>query len=76
MATPERVVLDVGRQKRKAIKELKQGTGPIAEEVHEAAQAAATEQASGAKEVVPVVILYRKRGRKPRGIMGTILRGL
>jgi hypothetical protein len=76
MAALERVVIDVGRKKRKAIRELKEGIGPIAEEVHEAAQAAAKERSSGAKEVVPVVILYRKRGRKPRGILGAILGGL
>lgn len=74
--TSERVILDVGRQKRKSIRKLKKGLGPVAEEVRETVQAVAGEHATADKEVVPVVIVYRKRDRKRRGLLGGILRRL
>jgi hypothetical protein len=67
------VVLDVGRQKRKAINDLKQGIGPLFEEVEEAQAAAAEQQGKGDKEVLPVVIVYRKAGQKRRGLVRDIL---
>ena len=74
--TPKIVVFNAGRQKRKAIAEFKQGIGPLVEEVQAAAAQAAAEQGMGEKEVLPVVVLYRKRTQKRRGLIGEILRAL
>jgi hypothetical protein len=69
------VILDVGRQKRRAIDDLKQGVGPLADEVRQAVQTAIPGSGKGEKEIVPVVVLYRKRDRK-RGLLAEILRSL
>ena len=80
MRTSQRIFLNLGLQKRKAIRELKQGTGPIIQELQEAVKAVAGEQETGGKEIVPVAILYRrrarKRNRKKRGVLGEVLRRL
>jgi hypothetical protein len=70
------VLLNAGRQKRKAIEDLKQGAGPLIEEIQEMAQTAAKLPAESSKEVVPVVIIYRKRDRKPRSVLSKLLRAL
>lgn len=68
------ILLKVGRQKRKVIEELKQGAGPLIEEVQEAAQTAAMQRGVNSKEIVPVVILYRKRNRRRRSVLSELLR--
>jgi hypothetical protein len=73
---PKLVILDVGRQKRKSIEDLKQGIGQLADEVRDAAQTATEVPGTGGKEIVPVVILYRKRGQKRRSLFAEILRNL
>lgn len=70
--TVKTVVVDAGKLKKRAIKELKAGAGPIAEQARAATAATA---ASGTK-VVPVVILYEKRPKKRRGLLGGVLRKL
>jgi len=69
------IILDVGRQKRSAIEDLKRGIGTLADEVRQAAQPAAEPTGASGKELVPVVVLYRKRDRK-RGLLAEILRSL
>lgn len=63
--TPDPVIVDLGRRKRKVIKQLKEGIGPLADEVRAVAQAAAKQPGEGA-DILPVVVLYRKRRRKGR----------
>jgi hypothetical protein len=65
------IVVDLGRRKRKAIKQLKEGVGPAAAEVR-TALATVKHPREGA-DVLPVVILYRKRGRKRRTLLDAIL---
>ena len=63
------IVLDLGRVKRKQIKRLKQGTGPLLDEVHEAIASVRDElgdEAEG-KELMPVVLLYRRKNKKKKG---------
>jgi len=61
------VVLDLGKTKRKNIKELKNGEGKLMEDVAHAVEAVRTNLAAEVegKVLVPVVIIYeRKAGRK------------
>ena len=62
------VIVDLGKRKRKAIKDLRNGTGYLMEEVDQAVARARSglPDAEQNKPVVPVVILYRKK-RKRRG---------
>lgn len=80
MRTTQRIIIDLGSQKRKAIRELKQGSGQIVQEIYEATQPASGERETEGTEVVPVAIVYRrrarKRRRKRRGLLGEILRRL
>jgi hypothetical protein len=70
-------VLDLGRRKKKAIRRLKDGEGQLAAEVSEAARSVAARHGSEGKEVLPVVLLYRKRARRKRGgLLREVLRSL
>jgi len=73
-ATIAPVVVDLGKQKSKTLKALKNGEGPLMQDVArvlEEVRAKSPELAS--KELVPVVILYRK---KPKGKSGMLPFGL
>ena len=64
------VILDVGKTSRKSIKELKAGRGKLLDDVqHTMAEVTTSmgERAEG-KQFVPVVILYRKKAKKRKGI--------
>jgi hypothetical protein len=73
---PQLLVLDLGRQKKSAIREFKQGSGPLLDQVQESAREAVAQRATAGKEAVPVIIVYRKRNKRRRGLLGGILRGL
>ncbi len=63
------IVLDLGKVKRKQVKKLKRGTGPLLDEVHEAISSVhqeLTAEAEG-KALVPVVLLYERKRKKKRG---------
>jgi hypothetical protein len=63
------LVIDLGKVKKRQIKRLERGQGRLAAEVQEAVEAARAglgEEAVG-KELVPVVVLYRKKRKKRRG---------
>jgi len=70
-ATIAPVVVDLGKQKSKTLRDLKNGEGPLMLDVArvlEEVRAKSSELAS--KELVPVVILYRKKPkRKSRGML-------
>jgi hypothetical protein len=63
------VIVDLGKRKRKAIKDLKNGHGYLMEEVDQAVSRARSglPEAEQNKPVVPVVILYRKKGKRRGG---------
>lgn len=72
------VIVDAGKASRRKVRDLKQGCGPLLNDVHDAvAQVTASlgDQADG-KQLVPVVVLIRKkrrgkrRGRGRRGLGG------
>ena len=54
--------LELGPQRRRDIKQLKRGNGPLAHEIQTAVHRAREELGiSPATEIVPVVLLYRRR---------------
>ena len=62
------VVVDLGRVKKKRVRDLKRGDGPLVDEVDDAVnyvRASLGEEADG-KTFVPVVLIYRKKGKKKK----------
>jgi hypothetical protein len=60
------IVIDLGKKKKKRINDLKSGRGPL---VHEVAQVINEVRANlgddaGNKQLVPVVLIYRKKTRR------------
>lgn len=63
------VILDLGKAKRKNIKQLRQGRGKLLGDVEDAMKeisASLGDQADG-KQLVPVVLVYRKKAKKKGG---------
>jgi hypothetical protein len=58
------LVLEVGKQSAKRIKALKRGEGALADEVH----AAVVAEAQVPEDALVVVMLYRVKRKKARGI--------
>ena len=59
------VVVDLGKKKKKDIEALKRGQGKLLEDVHKVmAEIRANSSELKGKELVPVVILYRKAPKK------------
>jgi hypothetical protein len=62
------VIVDLGKTKRKNIKRLRKGRGKLLGDVDDAMREVTVslgEQADG-KELVPVVLVYRKKAKKRR----------
>jgi hypothetical protein len=69
-ATIAPVVVDLGKEKSKTLRALKNGEGPLMADVArvvEEVRAKSSELAG--KELVPVVIIYRKKLKKGRGML-------
>jgi hypothetical protein len=63
------VVLDLGKASRKNIRQLKEGQGKLLTDVQDALKEVTNslgDKADG-KQLVPVVLVYRKKARKRRG---------
>lgn len=63
------VILDLGKTKRKNIKQLRQGRGKLVGDVEDAMKeisASLGDQADG-KQLVPVVLVYKKKAKKRGG---------
>lgn len=66
------IVIDLGKVRQKQIKALKQGRGALVREIDEVVaqvQAELGEEADG-KELLPVVIVYRRKPKKQRRMFG------
>ncbi|HVR39810.1 MAG TPA: hypothetical protein VMU84_12005 [Thermoanaerobaculia bacterium] len=62
------VIVDAGKTSRRKIKDLKQGCGALINDVNDAVnQVSATlgDQADG-KQLIPVVVIYRRKSRRGR----------
>jgi len=68
------VIVDLGKRKKKAIKDLKNGHGYLMDEVTDAVSRArlTLPEADQNKPVVPVVILYRKKRKRGGGGGGRV----
>lgn len=65
------IIIDLGKKKRKRIKDLKRGRGKLMTEVANVMAEARMSLGNDAdgKELIPVVLIYRqKRRRKGRGL--------
>jgi hypothetical protein len=64
------VIVDLGKAKRKKIKQLKGGDGPLMEEVLDVLDEVANHlgQELEGKTLVPIVMIYEKKGKKKRKI--------
>jgi hypothetical protein len=66
--TTDPIVIDLGKVKRKQIKALKQGRGPLVEEL--AGVVAQVQEGLGSaadgKTVLPVVVVYRQRPKRKK----------
>ena len=62
------VIIDLGRQKRRALKNLKQGEGKLWEEVLDVVEEVKDLLGTDAegKVLVPVILIYRERSRRRR----------
>lgn len=60
------VVIELGRQKKKRIKQLRQGKGPLVDEVRATIDqtVAALGDAADGKTFVPIVMIYRQREKR------------
>jgi hypothetical protein len=64
------IVIDLGKQKRKRIKQLKRGRGKLVDRVNEVVAQVRAElgaEAAG-KELVPVAVIFRRNGKCRKGI--------
>lgn len=63
------IVIDFGKVRRKQIKELKRGSGKLADEVRQVATEVSERLGAEAegKEIVPVVVVYRRKRKKRKG---------
>jgi hypothetical protein len=64
------VVVDLGKQKSKTLKALKNGEGKLMQDVaHVIEEVRAKSPELASKELVPVVIIYRKKPSRKRGML-------
>lgn len=68
LTSPLPIVIDMGKQRRKKLKDLKRGEGTLMLEVNEVLDEVRNRLGveSTGKQLVPVVLLYRKQPRKKR----------
>ena len=57
------IIVDAGRRSRKAIRRLKEGRGTLMDEVGDIVADVRSSRGGAGKEIVPVVIIYRRRIR-------------
>lgn len=69
------IIIDLGKEKRKRIKDLKRGRGKLMAEVARVmseTQMSLGSEADG-KEFIPVVLIYKQKKRRKRGNRGLAL---
>ena len=62
------IVVDIGKQRRKRVKQLRKGGGKLMDEVH-AAIGELRRSGSISGSAQPVIVIVRERPRKMRGFM-------
>jgi hypothetical protein len=61
------IVIDLGKVKKKKVRQLKEGRGDLAREVENVLADARRNHTDGNKELVPVILVYQKKRRKGGG---------
>lgn len=65
------IVIDLGKKKQKQVRDLKRGQGKLMDEVAEVLERVRAELGPGAdgRQLVPVVMIYRKKERRRGGLL-------
>jgi hypothetical protein len=64
------IIVDLGKQKKKRIKDLKRGEGKLMDEVMEVVAQVEDKIDADGKVIVPVVVIYRKKDNNRIGLLG------
>lgn len=66
------IIIDLGKKRRKAIKDLKRGQGKLMDEVYDAVDQIRARLGADAakKEILPVVLIYKQKSKRGGGILG------
>lgn len=66
------IIIDLGKKRRKAIRDLKRGHGKLMDEVYDAVDQVRARMGADAakKELLPVVLIYKKKSKRGGGILG------
>jgi len=66
------IIIDAGKQKRRRIKQLKVGEGPLADEVKATVAHVRGAAATATTQMIPVVVIYERRpkSKSKRGASG------
>jgi len=71
VTTPPPLVLDLGKQRRKRVRQLRRGEGKLMDEVNASLEELRTAGALAA-EAQAVVVIVREKRRKMRGLSGLL----
>ena len=64
------IVIDLGKKRRKQVRDLKRGRGKLMNEVAEVLERVQAEMGPGDhRQLVPVVMIYRKKARRGGGLL-------
>ena len=64
------IVVDLGKRKGRAIRELREGRGPLVGEALETVRQVRAELGESASEQTPIVLLYERRRKRKGGSVG------
>ena len=69
------IIVDLGKQRRKALKGLKRGTGKLMDEVEQVLGEVRAEMGADAQkvEVLPIVLIYKRKTSRRRGGLAGLL---
>ena len=56
----QQIVVDIGKQKRKRIRQLKRGKGPLAQKVQEGAEQVMESDPMDSRDIIPIVVLFQR----------------
>jgi hypothetical protein len=66
--SPAPIIIDLGKAKRKRIRALKKGRGPLMQEVASVIEEVKSRMGDAAsKDVIPIVAIYRQKRRRGKG---------
>jgi hypothetical protein len=75
MATQQQIapiILDLGKKKKRQLRDLKRGRGRLMDDVEETLEEVRANLGAQAqdKELVPVIMIYKKKSKRRRGLGG------